>query len=141
MTRPPTSPPLPVGLLAAASGGALGTLARWALTEKLPPAVTGDFPWTVLVVNVAGSTLLAGLALLPAARSRPWLAVLLGTGVCGGFTTMSTASVDTLGLLHDERWVAAAAYAGGTLAGALAGVWLLLRLARRRPPDTPGGDL
>ncbi|WP_084596846.1 fluoride efflux transporter FluC [Nocardioides aequoreus] len=135
--------PLRWGLLAAAAGGALGTLARGALAEALPPSATGGFPWTVLVVNVTGSVLLASLALLAAARARPWLAVFLGTGVCGGFTTMSTASVDTVRLLHDGRLLAGAAYAGGTLAGALLGVWLLLRLAgrRQRRVADEGGDL
>lgn len=135
--------PLRWGLLAAASGGALGTLARGTLIEALPPSSTGDFPWTVLVVNVTGSVLLASLSLVAAARSRPWLAVFLGTGVCGGFTTMSTASVDTVRLLRDDRLLAGAAYAGGTLAGALLGVWLLLHLVGRwqQTVEDEGGDL
>lgn len=134
--------PLRWGLLAAAAGGSLGTLARGTLAEALPPAATGSFPWTVLLVNVTGSVLLASLALLAAARARPWLAVFLGTGVCGGFTTMSTASVDTVRLLQDDRLLAAAAYAGGTLAGALLGVALVLRLAgrRQRAVDEEGGE-
>lgn len=115
-----------MGALAAAVGGGLGTLARWALTEAWPPEATAGFPWTVLAINVVGSVALAALALLPAARHRPWLAVLLGTGVCGGFTTMSTASLDGLGLLQDGRALAALGYVVGTLAGAVLGSCLVL---------------
>lgn len=126
------SPGVRTGLVAAAVGGALGSLGRWALTATWPPTATGDFPWTVLVVNVVGSAALAGLALVPVVRRHPWLPVLLGTGVCGGFTTMSTASVDGLGLLRAGRELAATAYLAGTLLGALAAVWLVQHLARSR---------
>ncbi|GAB3991864.1 fluoride efflux transporter FluC [Nocardioides marmoraquaticus] len=138
------SPGVRTGLVAAAVGGALGSLGRWALTATWPAAATGDFPWTVLVVNVVGSAALAGLALVPLVRRRPWLSVLLGTGVCGGFTTMSTASVDGLGLLDDGRWAAAAAYVGGTLGASLLAVALVVRVAgtaRERAVDDEGGDL
>lgn len=127
----PEALPTRVGLLAAAVGGALGSLARWALATTWPAAATGGFPWTVLVVNVVGSAVLAGLPLVPAVGRRPWLAVLLGTGVCGGFTTMSTATVDGLGLLHDGRALAAIAYLGGTLVAALVAVRLVQALGRR----------
>lgn len=127
----PEALPTRVGLLAAAVGGAIGSLARWGLAETWPPATTGGFPWTILLVNVVGSGALAALGLLPAARTRPWLAVLLGTGVCGGFTTMSTATVDGLRLLDAERWLAATGYVGGTLLGSLLAVALVLRLGGR----------
>ena len=55
----------------------------------------GHFPWVVLVINVSGSALLAAVPLLPVARRVPWVAVFLGTGILGGYTTMSAASVDT----------------------------------------------
>lgn len=129
VTGSPTRPdPRPAALLAASLGGALGAVARWALTEAAPTP-TGAFPWTVLVVNVVGSALLAAVPLLPAARRTPWVAVFLGTGVLGGFTTMSAASVDTFTLLDAGHVGSAAAYAGGTLGAALLAVALVDRAA------------
>jgi len=139
---PTTGHPWWSGALAAAVGGAIGALARWSLTEALPvPA--GDFPWTILAINVAGSALLAGLPLLPAARRSPWLAVFLGTGVLGGFTTMSAASVDTFVLLDLGHPGLAAGYCLGTLVAALAATFLVDALTSpggRGSVERAGGD-
>lgn len=135
--------PVRVGLLAAAVGGGLGALARWGLLLAAPASATGGFPWTVLAVNVAGTAVLASLGLVAAVRRRPWLTVALGSGVCGGFTTMSTASVDGLGLLRDGRWPEALGYVGGTLLAAVLVAALLVRRAGagQREVDAEGGDL
>ncbi len=110
-------PPLRAALSAAAAGGVLGSLARYGLTEWFP--VGAGFPWIVFVINVVGSALLAALPLVEAVRRTPWLTVFLGTGVLGGFTTMSAASVETVTLLErDDVWMALT-YAGGTLAAAV----------------------
>ena len=120
-----TPPRLHVALAAASAGGVLGALARWAATDRFPTS-TG-FPTTVFWINVVGCALLATLPALAAVRRRPWLGVFLGTGVLGGFTTMSTASEQTVVLLEHDRVGTAAAYAGGTLVAALAAVWLVDR--------------
>lgn len=126
----PESRPLTVGrgVLATAAGGALGSVLRLSLVTLWPTSPDGGFPVTMLGINIAGSALLAALTLLPAVRRTPWLAVLLGTGVLGGFTAMSAASTDTLALLDAGRHLAAAAYALGTLGGALLAVRLVLQL-------------
>ena len=121
-----TPPRLHVALLAASVGGIGGALARWALTERFP--MSDGFPTTVFGINVLGSALLATLPALAAVRRRPWLGVLLGTGVLGGFTTMSAASEQTVVLLEHDRTGTAAAYAGGTLVAALVAVWVVDRL-------------
>ena len=120
-----TPPRLHVALVAASAGGILGALARWAVTEWFP--TSDGFPTTVFSVNVVGCVLLASLPAFAAVRRRPWLGVFLGTGVLGGFTTMSTASEQTVVLLEHDRVGTAAAYAGGTLLAALAAVWLVDR--------------
>ena len=118
----------PLSCLAAASlGGAVGALARWSLTVVAPTPV-GHFPWTVLAINVVGAGLLAALPLVGAARRRPWLAVLLGTGVLGGFTTMSTASTDTVVLVDSGHPGLAAAYCLGTLGAAVLAVVVVRRM-------------
>ena len=138
--RPPL--PLGTGVLAAAVGGAAGALARWGLTEAFP-VTTGHFPWTTFAINVAGSALLAALGLLPLARRTPWLPVLLGTGVLGGFTTMSAASSDTFVLLDGGHVAVAAAYCLGTLGAALLAVWLVVRVdpVSERAYEDDEGDL
>ena len=65
-------------------------------------------------------------------RGRDWLGVFLGTGVLGGFTTMSAASEQTVFLLEHDRVGIAALYAGGTLLAALIAVALVTALVRRR---------
>lgn len=120
-----TAPRLHVALLAASAGGVLGALARWGLTEWFP--VSDGFPMTVFWINVVGCALLASLPALAVVRSTPWLGVFLGTGVLGGFTTMSTASEETVVLLEHDRTGTALVYAGGTLLAALLAVWLVDR--------------
>lgn len=123
-TRPPAS-----HLLAVAVGGAAGALLRWGLVLAWP-AAPGELPWVVVAVNVVGSGLLAALPTLAVVRRRDWAGPLLGTGVLGGFTTMSAASVDAVMLLDAGRPVAGAAYLVGTLVGALLAVLLVRRVRR-----------
>ncbi len=114
--------------LAASAGGALGALGRWAVTAHAP-AVGSGFPWPTFAVNVLGAGLLALLPLLPLVHRTSWLPVFLGTGVLGGFTTMSAASYETFALIDHGLVGTAAAYALGTLAAALAAVLVVGRLS------------
>ena len=120
-----TPPRLHVALVAASVGGVLGALARWALTERFP--VGHGFPTAVFYINVVGAGLLATLPALGVVRRTPWLGVFLGTGVLGGFTTMSAASEQTVVLLERHETATAAAYSGSTLLAALAAVWVVSR--------------
>jgi fluoride exporter len=120
-----TPPRLRVALLAASAGGVVGALGRWSLTDRFP--TTDGFPSTVFWINVVGCALLAALPAFDLVRSTPWLAVFLGTGVLGGFTTMSTASEQTVVLLEQDRAGTALLYVGGTLLAALAATWLVSR--------------
>jgi CrcB protein len=119
--------PLRTGVAASAAGGALGALARWGLTSAWPHHGT-TFPWATFAINVVGSTLLAAIALVPVVRRTPWLPVFLGTGVLGGFTTMSAASVDTFHLLDLGATSTAAAYCLGTLGAAVLAAALVSRV-------------
>ncbi|MGZ4616196.1 MAG: FluC/FEX family fluoride channel [Actinomycetes bacterium] len=146
MSPPVAKPhrPLHVSVLAVvALGGVLGALARWGLYQAFPDNAS-SFPWTVFAINVTGSFL---LALLPAAavvRRKPLLPPLLGTGVLGGFTTLSTASEETRALLGAGHVGIATAYLVGTLAAALLAVVLADRfstLAARSEFESEEGDL
>lgn len=105
-------PPLLL-VLAAAVGGACGAVCRWAVDAAWP---AGDgFPWSTLAINVSGSFLLALLPAVPAVRQRPALPVLLGTGVLGGWTTLSTYAEQGRALLADGHQLLASSYVGATL--------------------------
>ena len=113
--------------VAASVGGALGAFGRWALTSQ-SPADGSSFPWSTFGVNVLGAALLALLPLLPLVHRVSWMPVFLGTGVLGGFTTMSAASYETFALIDSGAVPTAIAYGAGTLLAALLAVLAVDRL-------------
>lgn len=134
-----------------AVGGALGSLARWTLSQLLPHPADA-FPWATFDTNVSGCLLLGVLMVfvldvLPPSR---YLRPFLGVGVLGGFTTFSTYMLDARALLVAGRTATAGAYLFGSLLGGLAAVWvgvtlarLAIRIARGRRAGTdrhPPGD-
>ena len=80
-------------------GGGAGAVCRFLIGRWL--AVPGGFPWATFGINVAGSFFLGLLAVL--CKDRPGLLALLGAGFCGGFTTFSTFSLETLRMLEAEE--------------------------------------
>ena len=121
-------------VLAIAIGGAAGSVARWAVGTLASPGAT--FPWATLAVNVGGSLLLGvllGASLLATAPAELRLA--LTVGFCGGFTTFSTFSAETVRLLLDGAWVKAGAYVAASVllsvAAAAAGIALGRALSPR----------
>ena len=113
-----------------AAGGAVGAVARHALSLWLPPRGDAGFPLGVFVVNVLGCALIGVLMVLVSedgrdARTHPLVRPFLGVGVLGGFTTFSTYAGDAARLLEGGPHAALVglAYIGGTLLGALSAVW------------------
>jgi len=96
-----------------AIGGALGSVARFGIGGLIPQK-TGSFPWATLIINVSGSFVIGILGALTASegkmtpRSQVLATQLLITGVCGGYTTFSSFSLQTLNLLRDGEWFYAA---------------------------------
>jgi CrcB protein len=109
-------------LSAVAAGGAVGGTLRWWLGDAVPDGE--GFPWTTFTINVTGSLVLALLPALSAVRRRPVLAVGLGPGLLGGYTTLSTYAEQGRALLADGRAGLAAGYLLGTLAACLVAVTL-----------------
>jgi len=93
------------------------------------------FPWGTLFVNVAGSAVIGFFATLTGAEGRvlvsPEMRVLVMAGFCGGFTTFSTFSIETLRLVQDRQWMQASMNVLWSVALCLAGVWLGHTLAAR----------
>lgn len=130
-------------LVAVALGGATGAVARWLLDGWFPTEGSA-FPWTTFAINVGGSVLLALLPATAPVRRHPLLPAALGTGVLGGFTTLSAYSEETRSLLAAGETVTAAAYLLGTLAACLVGVALADRLSTpsaRAEVEAEDGDL
>jgi len=122
-------PPLDLVLLVAL-GGAVGAVVRWSLEEAFP-LTSGSFPWTTFAVNVSGSLLLALIPASPWLRHHRLMPPLLGTGVLGGYTTLSTYSEETRSLLASGHVAVALAYLLGTLAACLVVVALADLLTTR----------
>jgi CrcB protein len=106
-----------IAYLWVALGGALGSVARFALNGVVDNKFGAAFPWGTLAVNVSGSLLIgifAGLTLTAGRldpETRPFVTQFLMVGICGGYTTFSSFSLQTLNLLRDREWL----YAGGNI--------------------------
>jgi len=115
------------------AGGAMGSALRYWCGVGATRLFGPSFPVGTLLINIVGSFVLAfltglGGGLAVGARAR----LLLGTGFCGGFTTFSTFSVESLALIERGDHGLAALYLAGSLLGGLAGGWLGLAVARLR---------
>jgi CrcB protein len=109
-------------------GSGLGGLARWSTSGFIANKFGQTFPWGTLVVNVSGSFIIGLVAALTGPEGR-WLAPasfrqFFMLGVCGGYTTFSSFSIQTLTLAEDGAWFRAGANAVLSLVLCLAGVWL-----------------
>ena len=116
--------------LAIALGGAVGAVSRYGLTNLITDFTGTEFPYGILLVNILGS-LAIGLCFVAFVEkglvSNLWREAVMA-GLLGAFTTFSTFSLQTLGMLQAGRLAAAAAYVVGSvvlciLATAL-GIWL-----------------
>lgn len=122
-------------ILAVAAGGALGSVARYLGGIASGKLFGLDFPWGTLIINIAGSFLIGTLAELFALKwdASQAVRVFLIVGVCGGFTTFSTFSLDSYTLMQrGELWQAAAYMAASvvlSIAALFAGLHLIRTLA------------
>ena len=113
--------------LAVAAGGAIGSLARFWLAAAMTALTGPRFPWGTLLINVVGSAIIgvvAAVTLHPArVAMHPDLRVFLMVGVCGGFTTFSAFSLQTLELVQSGDVWPAAGYIAGSVVFCLGAVW------------------
>jgi CrcB protein len=101
--------------------GSLGALARFSADGAIRSRANATLPVGTITINLTGSFVLGvltGLVVFHAAPST--LTLVAGTGFCGGYTTFSTASFETVRLAQQGRVLHAAANATVTLLGALA---------------------
>ena len=104
-------------LTAIALGGALGSVARHGMTVYFDDLLGRDFPYGIFIANIVGSAAIGVLFVLILERgllSEVWRSLLM-VGFLGAFTTFSTFSLQTIGLLQEGRLFAATIYTIGSV--------------------------
>jgi CrcB protein len=107
----------PQFILAVALGGAIGSVARYLVGIASGKLFGMDFPWGTLIINVTGSFLMGlfvGLFALKWDLSQT-ARIFLTVGICGGYTTFSTFSLDSFYLIQRGETLAASAYMIGSV--------------------------
>jgi CrcB protein len=119
-------------LLYVALGSALGGVARYLLGGLMQRIFDTTFPIGTLLINISGSLLLG--AIMSYAIETPTLSpdmrAFLTIGLCGGYTTFSTFSYETVSLLKDGEWTRAGLYVVASVVLALLSTLLGFVLAR-----------
>ena len=120
------SRPLLLDYLCVALGGAIGSVARFWLSGLA--STPGNFPLGTLLVNVTGSFVIGFFGGLTGPEGRwavaPAFRTFVMVGICGGYTTFSAFSLQTLQLLQSRQWGHAGWNVLGSVALCLAAVWL-----------------
>ncbi len=119
-------------LAAIFAGGMVGAVLRVWIVRRLVTDPT-QWPWAVFIINVTGSAALAYFAtrlqerLPQSTYRRP----LLGTGLCGAYTTFSTVQLEIVEMLDHHADGLAVGYACASITAGLVAVWLTTALVRR----------
>jgi CrcB protein len=109
-------------------GGGLGSVARFAVSDLAARWLGETFPWGTLIANVTGSFAIGFFGTLTAPEGR-WLApagarTFFMIGVCGGYTTFSSFSLQTLNLVEGGEWLKAGANVSASVVFCLLAVWI-----------------
>ena len=119
-------------ILAVALGGAIGSVARYLVGIGSGKLFGFNFPWGTLIINIVGSMLIGTFAGMFAFK---WdlpqsLRIFLTVGICGGFTTFSTFSLDTYYLIERGELAAAGFYVVASVVFSVVGLVAALHLIR-----------
>ena len=117
-----------MGFAFVALGGALGAAGRYAIS--LLPVKTG-FPILTLMTNVIGAVLIGFIAGIVSENNEvsPNAVLFWKTGVCGGFTTFSTFSLEAFTLLENRAYLSGGLYVFLSVACCLAGIFFGKKLS------------
>lgn len=111
-----------------AAGAALGGVLRYGANVGAGRMGLTAFPWATLFVNVLGSMVIGFFATVTGDQgrlvARPELRMFVTAGICGGFTTFSSFSLETFRLIEDREWLLAGLNATGSLVLCLAAVFV-----------------
>lgn len=119
-------------IVAISIGAVLGANARYLVGGWLADRLGATFPYGTLVINLTGSFLIGLVMVLVAERALApgWVRTAIAIGFLGSYTTFSTFSYETLGLVNAGNLVGAAINIGASVGGALVGVYLGTIVAR-----------
>lgn len=112
-----------------AIGGAVGSVVRFLVSVMIQRSSGGLFPLGTLAINITGSFLLGFLMryALGTSSITPEVQALLTTGFCGGYTTFSTFSYESIALIETGQYGRAGVYVGlsvgVSLVATIAGMW------------------
>ena len=110
-----------------ALGGAIGTTGRYWLSGVVARLIGETFPWGTLIINVMGSFVIGFFATLTGPDGRVFVGStsrqFVMIGICGGYTTFSSFSLQTLNLMNDGEWLYAGANITGSVVLCLLAVW------------------
>jgi CrcB protein len=111
-----------------AVGSALGGMARYWCTGFAARMLGETFPWGTLLVNITGSLIIGFFATLTGPDGRIFASSTVRQfvmiGLCGGYTTFSSFSLQTLSLANDGEWLQAGGNIVGSVVLCLLAVWL-----------------
>ena len=111
-----------------AVGGALGSMARYGCSSLVARLVGETFPWGTLIINIVGSLVIGFFATLTGPDGRllvaPDARQFVMVGICGGYTTFSSFSLQTLNLVRDGDMVGAGGNIVASVVACLLAVWL-----------------
>lgn len=119
-------------LLLIFTGGGLGSLARYGLSRLINSLSVSHFPFGTFFVNIIGCFLIGFIIFYTeryGEQADTWR-LFLATGLCGGFTTFSTFSLENTQLLSDQRILFFFLYAAGSVILGLAATYLGLLAGR-----------
>ena len=113
-----------MNVLLVAAGGAIGAVARYLAGAWIMARLGPDFPWGTFIINVTGSFFIGVVLSLVGGGALPAGARLfLAVGILGGYTTFSTYSYETLGLISDGDFLGVLLNALGQVVLGLVGVY------------------
>jgi CrcB protein len=111
-----------------AAGSALGGMARYWCTGVAARLFGETFPWGTLLINILGSFIIGLFVALTGPDGRfivdPNIRAFVAVGLCGGFTTFSAFSLQTMVLMQEGEWLHAGGYIVGSVVLCLLFVWI-----------------
>lgn len=113
-------------------GGGIGSIARYFCQKWFAANFTSSFPWGTFTVNIIGCLAIGifwGLIFKTVNSTESWKLFLM-TGLCGGFTTFSAFTLESVGLLKEEKMALLFSYVAASVVIGLLATYIGIRLTK-----------
>jgi CrcB protein len=113
-------------------GGGLGSMARYLCQRWIGAIALQPFPWGTFAVNITGCFLIGifwGLSFRSFDSNETWKLFLM-TGLCGGFTTFSAFTLESIGLVREQKLALFFLYIGGSVILGLLATYIGMKISR-----------